>query len=87
MVEKLNLKAKLPIIEVIWRDAYGEADWHIWDDEEHCVIVNTVGYFIGEDNNYIYLASTAADSHKVANTMNIPKGCVISSRLFRGKIK
>ena len=81
------MKAKLPIVEVLWRDAYGEADWHLWDDDKHFIIVNTIGYFIGEDNNYVYLASTATNSKKVANTMNIPKGCVISTRQFRGKRK
>ncbi len=78
-------KAKLPICEIIWRDAYGEAEWHFWDDEEHSVVVSTIGYFLSQDKDYVYLATSVADTRKVANTMNIPRGCIISTRQFRGK--
>lgn len=78
--------SKQPIVELIWRDAYGDADWHHVDEKDIPIIVNSAGYLIGEDKNYYHLAVNIVHiTEKVANTVSIPKGCVVSIKYFRGK--
>ena len=78
--------SKQPIVEVIWRDAYGTPDWHLLGENDEPVIAHSAGYIVSEDKLYYHLTTTfVAESGKMCNTISIPKGCVISIRYFRGK--
>ena len=78
--------SKQPICEVIWRDAYGTADWHLPGEDDEPIISQTAGYLLDEDKHYYHLVTTfVASTGKLANTISIPKGCVISIKYFRGK--
>ena len=79
--------SKQPIVDIVWRDAYGTADWHlVGDDDDEPVIVHSVGYLVDEDKHYYHLTATfVAETGKMCNTISIPKGCVMSIKYFRGK--
>jgi len=78
--------SKQPIVDVVWRDAFGSSSWH--DVMEHAdeYIVHTIGYLLWEDKNYVGTgASTVAQDGSVTNTTNIPKKCILSIKYLRGK--
>ena len=78
--------SKQPICEIIWRDAYGNAEWHFLGEDDEPVIAHSAGYIVSENKHYYHLTTTfVAETGKMCNTISIPKGCVISIKYYRGK--
>lgn len=81
------MKVNAPIVEIIWRDAFGEQEWTLmdeWNPPE--MLICSVGYLLVEDKNYYRLAANiTGDGTKKDHTMNIPKKIVVSMRTLRTK--
>ena len=81
------MKTDVPIVEIIWRDAFGEQEWTLmdeWNPKE--MLICSVGHLLAEDENYYRLAANiVGDGTKKDYTMNIPKAIVVSMRTLRTK--
>jgi len=78
--------SKQPIVEILWRDAFGGSSWGDVEDHAEEFLVHTIGYLLWEDKNYIGTGASIVPEHgSTANTTHIPKGCIISIKYLRGK--
>ena len=77
---------KQPIVEVVWRDAFGSNKWHDIRDHADGYIIHTIGYLLWEDKHYLGTgASITPEEETVANTTHIPKTTILSLKFLRGK--
>ena len=81
------MKTNTPIVEIIWRDAFGEQEWTLMDEWNPIeMLICSVGYLLVEDENYYRLAANiVGDGSKKDHTMNIPKKIVVSMRVLKTK--
>lgn len=76
---------KQPIVEILWRDAFGSSSWNDVTDHEDEFLVHTIGYLLWESKDYIGTGASIVPEHgSTANTTHIPKGCIVSMKFLRG---
>jgi len=77
--------SKNDIIEIIWRDAYSATGWtdegqlqHLIDNE-NLLLMHTIGYFVYEDDSYIFIAQSldAKPEPSRGNVFLILKGSIV----------
>jgi len=77
---------KPPIVEIVWRDAFGRSAWHDIPDHEDDYIIHTVGYLLWEDKHYMGTgACVGFEEATTSNTMSVPKKSIMSIKFLRGK--
>jgi hypothetical protein len=78
---------KLPLVEVVWSDIVASSSWY--DDKdvtemrpEKCV---SVGFLVRETEELVTLVSTYSPEgdDRWANTICIPKGCILKKLRIR----
>lgn len=68
-------------VEVIWLDPQTNAGWI--EEKTYLEEVKTIGYFIGEDDTHLWLASTYHKGTKAhADELVFPKGCIVETSLI-----
>ena len=79
---------KQPILEIIWRDAFGGSNWKSIGDIPTEYIIHTIGYLLWENKHYIGTACNLVPERDVVSDTNaIPKKTIISMRYLRGQPK
>lgn len=80
----MKLKTGTPI-EVTWVDTHGTAGWQTIEDFPPPPVIKTLGFFVGEKYEGIYLASGLADSldGEVLAPCWIPNGTIQKIRKLR----
>ena len=74
---KYNRK-KGDAVLIKWVDPTTSAGWFELEDLEHLDIVGTVGYFVKEDENTLWCATTYHSGTKsFADQLIFPKGCIL----------
>jgi len=83
---------KKDILEVIWRDAFSTTGWVSADEVEGLknsdgLLMHTVGYYIGENDKYIFVVQTYDMQSSYGNVFFIPKKTIKEIRRIDTKRK
>jgi len=74
-------KRRLKVVEVKWQDAESSSGWFRFDQKEECVLVSTVGLYVGKTPDSVVLASSLdPETGKFCDKHKIPKGMVKEQR-------
>lgn len=68
------------IIYIRWKDHYGKDQWTHWkefQESEPYILIHTVGYLIGEDDESYKIASNISEEGYVNATTVVLKSCVV----------
>lgn len=76
------MKPKLVCIRWIDHSNQGN-DWVKIDDIDALSVCVTVGFIIGEDENYLSLAQTVANHGDMCNIMHILKVAILSKKVMK----
>lgn len=69
------------LLRIEWNDATSTGNWALPEDVTNApVLVESVGWKIKEDRLTITLAQSRAANGRVADTISIPKVCVVKRR-------
>lgn len=78
--------SKMPLVEVVWKDATSVSGWNsIQDMAEHMemMTVRTVGYLIKKDKQAIKLAMSHTEDDSTNIAMVVPAGWLVSYKVLR----
>ena len=95
----MKAKKKIPvgsIIEIVWADAYSphcggwtEAEEYLNDELRNTLLVRSVGYVLGVDDNYIAISGCKYDDsldicQMVSRMIRIPFGVITEYHVLKG---
>ena len=75
------------MVLVEWDDAYSSGGWHVArSGVDRVSVCTTVGLLIEETNQRLTIAQNfSSTSGNIADTINIPKGCIKRIRILKLK--
>lgn len=81
-------RKKGDICLIKWQDPTTSAGWFDSDELEHLDVVETVGCFVKENENTIWLATTWHVGNKeFADQLIFPKGCILHVEVISSQDK
>lgn len=74
------------LFQVTWNDAAARGQWKSLDDTifNEGIEIVSVGYKISENRKNVTLAQSLSKGRGYADTITIPRGCVVSTKKLSG---
>lgn len=77
-----------PVVEVFWKDHYGLGDdWYDEDEKHELRILSAVGYLVGENDDYLFIAANYDFGNETySGGTAVLKNCIVKRRVVsKGK--
>ena len=72
-------KTTYNLYKIDWKDACSNTSWRALDEcRLNLLVVHSVGWLVGENKEVISLAQQLSANGTAADTINIPKSCIVN---------